>query len=82
MSLTVAQFSALPEAQKLELIVKNAVILGERRDNIFEYVLYDIDGLYVEEIRGIHYADWYQYTGIDDMSLVLPYTEEIQVVFE
>ncbi|HRO46689.1 hypothetical protein [Agriterribacter sp.] len=82
MSLTIAQFSVLTEVQKLELIVKNAVILGERRDNVFEYVLYDIDGLYVEEIRGIHYTDWYQYTAIDDMNLVLPYTEEIQVVFE
>ncbi len=82
MSLTVAQFAALSEVQQLELIVKKAVILGERRDNIFEYILYDIDGLYVEEIRGIHYSDWYQYTAIDDMDLALPYTEEIQVVFE
>ncbi len=82
MSLTVAQFSALSEVQQLELIVKCAVILGERRDNIFEYILYDIDGLYVEEIRWIHYSDWYQYTAIDNMDLVLPYTEEIQVVFE
>lgn len=82
MSLTVAQFAALSEVQQLELIVKKAVILGERRDNIFEYILYDIDGLYVEEIRGIHYSDWYQYTAIDDMDRALPYTEEIQVVFE
>jgi hypothetical protein len=82
MSLTVAQFAALSEGQQLELIVKKAVILGERRDNIFEYILYDIDGLYVEEIRGIHYSDWYQYTAIDDMDRALPYTEEIQVVFE
>ena len=82
MSLTVAQFAALSEVQQLELIVKKAVILGERRDNIFEYILYDIDGLYVEEIRGIHYSDWYQYTAIDDMDRARPYTEEIQVVFE
>ena len=82
MSLTVTQFSALSDLQQLNLIVKRAVVLAERRDNIFEYILYNIDGLYVEELRGIHHFDWYQYTAIDDMDLLLPYTEEIQVVFE
>lgn len=82
MSLTVTQFSALSDLQQLNLIVKRAVVLAERRDNIFEYILYNIDGLYVEELRGIHHSDWYQYTAIDDMDLLLPYTEEIQVVFE
>jgi len=82
MSLTVTQFSALSDLQQLNLIAKRAVVLAERRDNIFEYILYNIDGLYVEELRGIHHPDWYQYTAIDDMDLLLPYTEEIQVVFE
>lgn len=81
MSLTATEFSTLPAIHQLELIVKRAVILAERRDNIFEYVLYNIDGLYVEELRGINDCDWYQLTAIDDMDLVLPYTEEIQVVF-
>ncbi|MGN6439759.1 MAG: hypothetical protein ACTHMM_24745 [Agriterribacter sp.] len=81
MCLTATQFNALHEVQQLRLLVESSVILGERREDGFEYVLYNIDGLYVEETRSLYDEEFYYYTCIEDTDLLLPYTEEIEIVF-
>ncbi|MBX3255550.1 MAG: hypothetical protein KF862_15550 [Chitinophagaceae bacterium] len=69
------------EIQQLRLLVQSSVILGERTEGGFEYVLYNINGLYVEEARSLNDESLYYYTCIEDTDLLLPYTEEIEIVF-
>ena len=80
MLLTANQFSSLPEVQQLRLIVENSVILAERREDGFEYVLYNIEGLYVEETRSLYDEEFSYFNCIEDTDLLLPYTEEISVL--
>ena len=81
MCLTAAQFYALHEMQQMRLLVQSSVILGERRTCGFVYVLYNINGLYVEEARSLHDESLHYYACIEDTDLLLPYTEEIEIVF-
>ncbi len=80
MCLTAAEFYDLPEVEQLRLIVESAVILGERGEEGFEYVLYNIDGLYVEETRSIYDEDFTYFTCIENTDFLLPYTEELAVL--
>jgi len=80
MPLTANQFYSLPEVHQLRLIVETSVIIGERREAGFEYVLYNIEGLYVEETRSLYDEEFSYFNCIEDTDLLLPYTEEFSVL--
>lgn len=65
-----AQFIALNELQQMELIWERAIYLGERDSGIFKHILYNLDGLYVEETRYASYHIWQGYRCVinDDIS--------------
>lgn len=81
MCLTTTQFYALTETQQLRAVSEMAVVVGERREDGFEYVLYNIEGLYVEETRSSYDEDYFYYSCIENTDRLLPYTDEIEIVF-
>jgi hypothetical protein len=80
MCLTAAEFYAMPEVHQLQLIVEAAIVLGERREEGFEFVLYNIDGLYIEETRSVYDENFGYFTCIENTDFLLPYTEELSVL--
>lgn len=81
MCLTTTQFYALTEMQQMRAVSEMAVVVGERREDGFHYVLYNIEGLYVEETRSYYDEDFFYYSCIEDTDRLLPYTDEIEIVF-
>lgn len=81
MCLTTSQFYALTEPQQLRAISEMAVVIGERKEDGFKYVLYNIEGLYVEEIRSLYDEEMFCFSCVEDTDRLLPYTDEIEIVF-
>lgn len=46
--MTLYQFNALDELQQADVIWEQGVFLGSRTEEPYEYILYQIDGFYVE----------------------------------
>ncbi|MFT3704570.1 MAG: hypothetical protein QM802_19545 [Agriterribacter sp.] len=72
----------MSEIRQLRLLVESSVIIAERRYDGYEYVLYNIHGLYVEETRSLEEENFSYFTCIEDTDLLLPYTNEVSIVFK
>lgn len=46
--MTLYQFNALDEMEQIEAVWNKGVLLAERKDEKYEYTLYQIDSFYVE----------------------------------
>ncbi len=49
------QFNLLDEAEQIEVILYKAVMLAERKDDVYSFTLYQVDGFYIETKRHIEY---------------------------
>lgn len=53
--MTLYQFNQLDEMEQAEVLWEKAVKLAERKDEVFLYTLYQVDGFYIETKRHIEY---------------------------
>lgn len=73
------QFIQMNQLQQMELIWERAVYIGERYTDMFKYILYNLDGIYIEETRYATYNIWYQYQCVDDTEVLLQYNCESDI---
>lgn len=69
-----AQFIQLNELEQMEVIWERAVYIGERSSDMFTHILYNLDGLFIEETRYAVYNIWHQYQCIQDNNVLLQYS--------
>lgn len=68
-------FILLNELQQMELIWEKAIYIGEKQSEVFKYILYRLDEMYVEETRYISYNFMHQFRCIEDKELLSTYTQ-------
>lgn len=56
-----AQFIQMNELQQMELIWEKAIFIGETSSDTYKHILYNVDGLYIEETRHARYNIWCNY---------------------
>ena len=79
MCFTRHEFESLSETHQLALLMECGVDVAKRRDRDFRYILYNVDGLYVEEVRSAFNDAWLDFCCIEDTDELLPYTEDIEL---
>ena len=79
MNLNASQFSSLSQDDQLEYIMQHSVFIGERSDEIFRYLLHNIDGTYIEEVRFLRNNAWVSYMCTDDFNILVKYTGEVKL---
>ena len=82
MNLNASQFSSLSQDDQLEYIMQHSVFIGERSDEIFRYLLHNIDGTYIEEVRFLRNNAWVSYMCTDDFNILVKYTGEVKLQFQ
>lgn len=70
-----AHFILLNELQQMELIWEKAIYIGEKQSEFFKYILYRLDGMYVEETRYLNYNFMHKFRCIEDKELLSTYTQ-------
>ncbi|MFT3948321.1 MAG: hypothetical protein QM763_15230 [Agriterribacter sp.] len=68
-------FILLNELQQMELIWEKAVYIGEKQSEFFKYILYRLDGMYVEETRYISYNFMHKFRCVEDKESLSTYTQ-------
>ncbi len=76
--MTLYQFNALDEMEQLEAVWKGTLI-GERKDEIYDINLYQIDGFYVEEYIHREYQARHRFRSFSNFELLDIYTNSIDV---
>jgi len=79
MSLSRHEFESLTERHQLALILECGVEVAERKDESFKFILYNVDGLYVEEIRTAGNDAWLDFCVIEDTDLLIPFTLNVEI---
>jgi hypothetical protein len=74
MNLDASQFSSLDQDSQLEYIMQHSVFIAERSDEIFRYLLHNIDGVYIEEVRFLRNNAWVSFMCTDDFNILVKYT--------
>lgn len=67
------QLIQMDERQLMELIWERGVFVGERSSDKFKHILYNLDGLYIEETRYAFYNMLHQFRCIQDNSVLQQY---------
>lgn len=70
------QFATLNEVQQMEMIWEKAAFVGERNSDDLKYILYSLNGMYIEEIRHAHYNIWYSYRCIENANEIVRYSQD------
>lgn len=79
MSLRASEFTSMSQVEQMELILDCAVFIGERTDELFHYLLHNIDGLYIEEVRFTRNNSWFSYMCAEDFDTLVKYAESVQL---
>jgi len=74
------QFIALDETEQIETIWDKGVYLGERKDMLHLYKLYQIDGFYVEEKWDIALNTRRGFITFNSMERLEPYLRKIDII--
>jgi len=77
--MNITAFNALEEYEQYEILFDKGVLLLDRNDNIFSYVLYQVEGFYIE-IR--HKPDSDAICGLRTFistNLLQPYLEQMDI---
>ena len=46
--MTLYQFNKLKETDQFDILLSDGIIIGRRKDNMYEYVLYQLHNIYIE----------------------------------
>jgi len=77
MKLNAYLFSLLDHNDQQQYIMEHAVFIGERSDELFRYLLHNINGLYIEEVRFLRNNAWLSFMCTDDFNTLVKYTESV-----
>lgn len=77
--MTATLFNALSTFEQMEIIWERGVFLAEREGKKFRYMLYQVDGFYIEEIRYLKWNLLYTYRCFNDPSLLEVYFSAIEI---
>lgn len=78
--MTATLFNALSTFEQMEIIWERGVFLAEREGKEFRYILYQVDGFYIEEMRSLNWNLLYPYRCFDDPSLLEAYFDGIKII--
>ena len=76
--MTLYQFNALDESEQAEA-VWSSVQIGDRRDDVYSFLLYQIDSFYVEVYYHREYNLIRKFRGFSNPDQLLPYLNQINI---
>lgn len=78
--MTPQQFINLDEMEQAETLWDKGVHIGERFDEVYSILLYQIDGFYVEAFYNREHNSLVRFEVFSDMNELAPYLNRIDVV--
>jgi hypothetical protein len=73
------QFKGLEESVQIGVIWNNGVHVATRDDNVYQYLLYQLDSFYVEVWYHIELEVIHRFLAFEDMDKLDPYLLEINI---
>ncbi len=73
------QFKGLDESVQISVIWNNGVHVATRDDNVYQYLLYQLDGFYVEVWYHIELEVIHRFISFDNMDRLDPYLREMDI---
>ncbi|HEV7783527.1 MAG TPA: hypothetical protein VGO58_19770 [Chitinophagaceae bacterium] len=77
--MTFTQFKYLSEDDQEALLWRRGVELGRTRDDIFHYILYQVDGFYMEVKYIMPQRTIREIACFEDVDLIAPYLDTINI---
>lgn len=77
--MTLYQFNLFNETQQAEILWDKGVHLSERKDHIFTYVLYQIDGFYVEVWYHREFNAIQRFRSFSSLNQLDPYLKQVRI---
>jgi len=81
MKLNAYLFSLLNYNDQQQYIMEHAVFITERSDELFRYLLHNINGMYIEEVRFLRNNAGLSFMCTDDFNTLAKYTESVVIPY-
>ena len=78
--MTIKEFLGSDEMEQAEALWEHGVHIGERDDEVYRYVLYQLEAFYVETWYHKEYNVIRKFRAFEDTNELAPYTEHIKIV--
>lgn len=78
--MTIKDFLELDEMEQAEALWELGVHIAERDDEVYRYILYQLEAFYVETWYHKEYNVIRKFRAFDDTNELAPYTEHIKIL--